>query len=215
MNYKQYDKYVYTKNDLEKYLERFNKDIEQQKQEIIEFEKRAKERIALINNWEQQKNFIILGRTYKDGKKKGILLIRRYPDQSQRDERYEFDKIVDMRKKMLELEEKYSGVDWSKFERDVDEMETISLKVGRDILEIDKNDLILDNKACYQIITKEVVKINCKHSPVMSKKLFNDLKKCELIFTNEELKQMAIKKYNINSVMLWKFDIDRMKKMGY
>ena len=70
MNYKQYDKYVYTKNDLEKYLERFNKDIEQQKQEIIEFEKRAKERIALIDNWEQRKNFIILGRTYKKQEKK-------------------------------------------------------------------------------------------------------------------------------------------------
>lgn len=120
MNYKQYDKYVYTKNDLEKYLERFNKDIEQQKQEIIEFEKRAKERIALINNWEQQKNFTILGRTYKNGKKKGILLIKRYPDQSQRDEKYEFDKVADMRKKMLELEDKYSGVDGSKFERDVE-----------------------------------------------------------------------------------------------
>ena len=119
MNYKQYDKCVYTKNDLEKYLERFNKDIEQQKQEIIEFEKRAKERIALIDNWEQQKNFIILGRTYKYGKKKGIILIKRYPDQSQRDERYEFDKIADMRKKMLELEDKYSGVDWSKFEREI------------------------------------------------------------------------------------------------
>lgn len=120
MNYKQYDKYVYTKNDLEKYLEKFNQDIEQQKLEIIEFEKRAKERIALINNWEQQKNFIILGRTYKRGKKKCILLIKRYPDQSQRDERYEFDKVADMRKKMLELEDKYSGVDWSKFERDVE-----------------------------------------------------------------------------------------------
>ena len=53
------------------------------------------------------------------GKKKGILLIKRYPDQSQRDERYEFDKVADMRKKMLKLEDKYSGVDWSKFERDV------------------------------------------------------------------------------------------------
>lgn len=119
MNYEQYDRYVYTKNDLEKYLEKFNQDIEQQKLEIIEFEKRAKERIALIDNWEQQKNFIILGRTYKDGKKKGILLIKRYPDQSQRDGRYEFDKVADMRKKMLKLEDKYSGVDWSKFERDV------------------------------------------------------------------------------------------------
>lgn len=120
MNYEQYDRYVYTKSDLDKYLEKFNRDIEQQKQEIIEFEKRAKERIALIDNWEQQKNFIILGRTYKHGKKKGILLIKRYPDQSQRDERYEFDKIADMRKKMLELEDKYSCVDWSKFIKEIE-----------------------------------------------------------------------------------------------
>ena len=120
MNYKQYDRYIFTKNDLDKHLEEFNKDIERQKQEVIEFEKRAKERIALIDNWEQEKNFIILGRTYKRNKKKGILLIKRYPDQSQRDERYEFDKVADMRKKMLELEDKYSGVDWSKFEMDVE-----------------------------------------------------------------------------------------------
>lgn len=53
-------------------------------------------------------------------RKKEILLIKRYPDQSQRDERYEFDKVADMRKKMLELEDKYSGADWSKFERDVE-----------------------------------------------------------------------------------------------
>lgn len=119
MNYEQYDRYVYTKSDLDKYLEKFNQHIEQQKQEIIEFEKRAKERIALIDNWEQQKNFIILGRTYKSGKKKGILLIKRYPDQSQRDEKYEFDKVADMKKKMLELEDKYSGVDWSKFEKEI------------------------------------------------------------------------------------------------
>lgn len=120
MNYKQYDRYVYTKKDLDKYLKIFNKDIEQQKHEIIEFEKRAKDRIALIDNWEQQKNFIILGRTYKCGKKKWILLIKRYPDQSQVDEKYEFDKIVDMRKKMLELEDKYSGADWSKFEKEIE-----------------------------------------------------------------------------------------------
>lgn len=31
----------------------------------------------------------------------------------------------------------------------------VKLKVGRDILNIDNNDLILDNGACYQIITKE------------------------------------------------------------
>ena len=94
-------------------------------------------------------------------------------------------------------------------------METIKLKVGRDIVEIDKNDLILDNGARYQIITKEVGRTNCKHFPVMSKKLFSDLRKCELIFTNEELRQMVIKKYHTYKCSLWKFDIDRMKEMGY
>lgn len=94
-------------------------------------------------------------------------------------------------------------------------METIKLKVGRDILEIDKNDLILDNGTCYQIITKEVGKIDCRHSPVMSKKLFSDLRKYELIFTNEELRQTAIRKYNTDKFSLWKFDIDWMKKVGY
>lgn len=94
-------------------------------------------------------------------------------------------------------------------------METIMLKVGRDILEIDKNDLILDNGVCYQIITKEVGRTNCKHFPVMSKKLFSDLRKCEIIFTNEELRQIAIRKYNTDKFSLWKFDIDWMKKIGY
>ena len=120
MNYEQYDRYVFTQKNLDKYLEEFNKDIERRKQEIIEFEKRAKERINLIDNWEQQKNFIILGSTYKNGKTKVILLIKRYPDQSQRDERYEFNKIADMRKKMIELEEKYSDSDWSNFVREIE-----------------------------------------------------------------------------------------------
>lgn len=119
MNYKSYESCVFTQKDLDCFVKKFYKDIEEQKQQILEFEKRAKDRIALIDNWEQQKNFIILGRTYKCGKKKGILLIKRYPDQSQRDERYEFDKVADMRKKMLELEDKYSGADWSKFKREI------------------------------------------------------------------------------------------------
>lgn len=31
MNYKQYDRYVYTQKNLDRYLEEFNKDIEEQK----------------------------------------------------------------------------------------------------------------------------------------------------------------------------------------
>lgn len=91
----------------------------------------------------------------------------------------------------------------------------IKLKVGRNILDIDENDLILDNGACYQIITKEVGYAFNHYSPVMSKKLFNELKKCELIFTSEGLQQAAIKKYGSSDLTFWKFNVNRMKEMGY
>ena len=91
----------------------------------------------------------------------------------------------------------------------------VKLKVGRNILDIDENDLILDNGACYQIITKEIGKAFSHYPPVMSKKLFNDLKKCELIFTSEGLRQAAIKRYGISSLTYWKFNVEEMKKLGY
>lgn len=91
----------------------------------------------------------------------------------------------------------------------------VKLKVGKNVLDIDYNDLILDNGACYQIITKRVGFGFNKTIPVMSRKLFSDLKKCELIFTSERLRQDAIKKYGNHVVAFWKFDVDQMKKMGY
>lgn len=91
----------------------------------------------------------------------------------------------------------------------------VKLKVGRNVFDIDDNDLILDNGVCYQIITKEIRKGFDRITPKMSMKLFNDLKKCELIFTSEGLRQAAIEKYGNSVVTFWKFDVDRMKKMGY
>lgn len=117
--YNEYDKMIFTLQDLNVYKKKFYEEIEMQKKEILKFEKRAKERITLIDTWERQQNFIILGRTYKYGKKKYILLIKRYPDQSQRDEKYEFEKIADMRKQMAYLEEKYSGADWYGFRKEI------------------------------------------------------------------------------------------------
>lgn len=90
----------------------------------------------------------------------------------------------------------------------------VKLKVGRDIIELDEKDLILDNGACYQIVTKKVGRFNW-HYPIMSKKLFHDLKKLELIFTSEGLKQNAIKKYGTSVMTYWKFNIERMQKLGY
>lgn len=52
----------------------------------------------------------------------------------------------------------------------------VKLKIGRKILDISENDLILDNGACYQIVTQKVCKGFDWHYPIMSKKLFNDLK---------------------------------------
>lgn len=91
----------------------------------------------------------------------------------------------------------------------------VKLKVGRNILDIDENDLILDNGAYYQIITKRIGFGFNESIPVMSKKLFADLKKCELIFTSEGLRQAAIEKYGNSVVAFWKFNIDKMQKMGY
>lgn len=91
----------------------------------------------------------------------------------------------------------------------------VKLKVGRDIIELDHKDLILDNGACYQIVTQNVRKGFDSHYPIISKKLFNDLKKLELIFTSEELRQDAINKYDSSVITYWKFNIERMQKLGY
>ena len=91
----------------------------------------------------------------------------------------------------------------------------VKLKVERNILEIDEHDLILDNGACYQIVTKKVGLGFNEFIPVMSKKLFGDLKKCKLIFTNEELQKVAIEKYGNHGVTFWKFNVNKMREMGY
>ena len=88
----------------------------------------------------------------------------------------------------------------------------VKLKVGRNIFDIDGNDLILDNGACYILITKEIVKNYSSCSPTVSKKLFTELKKCNMIFTNEGLREAAIKKYGNSVVAFWKFNVDRMQK---
>ena len=90
----------------------------------------------------------------------------------------------------------------------------IKLKVGRNIINLDGKDLILDNGACYQVVTKKVGGLDWYY-PVMSEKLFHDLKKLELIFTSEGLKQDAIKKYGTSVITYWKFNIERMQKLGY
>ena len=89
------------------------------------------------------------------------------------------------------------------------------LKIGRNIIEVSEKDLILDNGACYQIITQELPQGFHSYCPHIIKKLFSELKKCGLVFTNEVLKQSATKRYGSSALTYYKFDIQQMEKLGY
>jgi len=90
-------------------------------------------------------------------------------------------------------------------------MDTIKLKVGRGIFNIDENDIIMDNGACYQLITKEIGHGWNKYPPRVSKKMFKDLKTVGFIFTNDKLDKYAKERYSVK-VTLYKFNIEAMKK---
>ena len=115
MIYGEFDKCIFTEDDLDKYTKIIEKDIEGRKKYLSCFIDRGKERIAWINQCLANKEYTVLGRAYKDGSDKCILLIIRFPDGSQVDIRHSFKKIEGMRKKLDELKQKYD-VDLSHFE---------------------------------------------------------------------------------------------------
>jgi hypothetical protein len=119
MKYADYDKKIINEEDILKYKYLFEEEIEDKKRELAEFIDRANERVKLIKEWEENKKFSILGHLGKNGRDKEIMLIIRYNDGTQRDERYTFNKISDARVRLAELKEKYTGVDWSKFEEEI------------------------------------------------------------------------------------------------
>jgi hypothetical protein len=119
MKYADYDKMVYNENDMVRYKALFEKDILDKATELSKFLDRANERIKWIKECEANKKYSILGSTQKSGKDKSILLIIRYEDGSQRDERYNYSKITELREKLTELREKHNGVDWSKFREEI------------------------------------------------------------------------------------------------
>lgn len=119
MIYSDYDKNIYNADDILKYKRMIEKDIAERQKELSEFLDRANSRLKWIENCEKEKKYSILGRTYKNGKNKNILLIIRYENGDQRDERYSYNKISEMRTKLEELKIKYDGVDWSKFTNEI------------------------------------------------------------------------------------------------
>lgn len=88
-------------------------------------------------------------------------------------------------------------------------MAHIQLKVGREILELNENDIVMNNGACIQIITRYTGKGFDKYPVKMSKKLFTDLKTVGYLYTNAQLEELSKKKYS-GSVTLYKFNIGAM-----
>lgn len=92
--------------------------------------------------------------------------------------------------------------------------DTLQLKIGRKTFNIDDNDVIMDNGAIIQVITKKTGYGWNAYPLKMSKKLYNELRKFEFLYTDEDLKRYSIEKYH-GEVTLYKFNIEKMKKCGY
>lgn len=110
---------IFSEEDKAKIISKLHDEIEEMKREIESVSTAADERIEYVQHSLKDKKYSILGRTFKNGKKKEILLIIRLEDGTQFDERYVFDKIVDMRNKLSELKEKHSDVSWDNFEEEI------------------------------------------------------------------------------------------------
>lgn len=88
------------------------------------------------------------------------------------------------------------------------------IKVGRREFVVYDTDLILDNGACYQILSCSNKGTYYKSND-LSKKLFNELRKLEGVFTSEGLRIAA--QYNFDEhCTFWKFDIEHMtERLGF
>jgi hypothetical protein len=88
------------------------------------------------------------------------------------------------------------------------------MKFGRNIVNIGETDLILDNGACYQIVTSAVGGFGKEVHPIVSKVLFRQLKTCGMVYTNETLKELARKHYRAadDSCTYWKFNMEVINK---
>lgn len=88
----------------------------------------------------------------------------------------------------------------------------IKLKIGRKVYNIGTNDILMDNGVSVQLITQNGPFRDWTYTvPVLSKKLFKDLKACCFIFEDQEL----TKKYSNLKLVYYRFNIERMIEMGH
>lgn len=119
MRFADYDKRFATQQELENLKIYFEKYISEKQKQLEEFLEKGNQRLKDIEKWESEKNYEILGSLHRDGKGKEIMLIIRYPDGTQKTERYKFSKISEARAKLKKLREIHQGVDWSAFAEEI------------------------------------------------------------------------------------------------
>ncbi len=92
----------------------------------------------------------------------------------------------------------------------------VKIKIGRYEKLIGKNDLILDNGACYNVITQRGRFANWSHQPLyMSKKLFNDFKKLGFIYVDDKKTNEEKLRTGMSCLTYYRFDIEKFIKFNY
>ena len=89
----------------------------------------------------------------------------------------------------------------------------MDIKIGRNIYDVNERDLLLDNGSCFQLVTRITgIGLDSQSPAKLSKKLVKDLKKSNVIYTNDDLKMAAESRY-YSGMTFWKFDIKKMKQL--
>lgn len=92
----------------------------------------------------------------------------------------------------------------------------VEMKINRYIKQIGKDDLILDNGACIQVVTQNGARGEYGFGAlIMSKKQFKELMKFDFIYPDVSLTKKANEKYGKPVLCYLRFDIDKMIANGY
>lgn len=91
----------------------------------------------------------------------------------------------------------------------------IEMKINRYEKLIGEDDLILDNGSCIQVVTQKGAFCQYGYAPlIMSKKLFNELKKIDFIYLDVSKTKEANKKFNAPRLFYFRFNIGLMAESG-
>lgn len=87
------------------------------------------------------------------------------------------------------------------------------MKIGRKEYDINDKDVIFDNGACYQLISREIRSGFNTASPIISKALFAKLLKNDVVKIHKNSEEICKRRYGYTDCRLWVFDIEKLKNL--